>query len=140
MWSLHLEMHLIRRMRPLFLLVLNISCSLQRERPRPPPAAAPLIAAMKTVSLALIFRIREWREFVISLTIFPMVSSSIASANSSIGPPALKNLPDPVRITDLHEGSSSRDSICLTNGWKFSGLNVFLEASDDIVRIATPPS
>ena len=69
-----------------------------------------------------------------------MVPSSIASANSSIGPPALKNLPEPVRITALHEGSSIRDSICLTNGWKFSGLKVFLEASNDIVRIATPPS
>ena len=69
-----------------------------------------------------------------------MVPSSIASANSSMGPPALKNLPEPVSMTALHEGSSIRDSIWLTNGWKFFGLNVFLEASDDIVRIATPPS
>ena len=69
-----------------------------------------------------------------------MVPSFIASANSFTGPPALKNFPEPVRTTALHDESSINSSNLFLIGSKFARLKVFLDASGDIDTTATPPS
>ena len=92
--------------------------------PKPPPAAAPLMAAIKTVEEVRILSNKECKEVVISSTIWPISPESIASANSLIGPPALKNLPFPVNITEeqvlsiAHELKDSDVSIFRAGIWK----------------------
>ena len=67
--------------------------------PRPPPAAAPLIAPMKTVDDLLIRSNKGCKCPIIPSTKSPIEPSSIALSNLSTGPPAEKNLPLPVKTT-----------------------------------------
>ena len=69
-----------------------------------------------------------------------MLPSSIPMEKSSMLPPTEKNLPVPVRTTELHDWSERSSSSVDIKGTKFFVENVFADASGEIVTTATPPS
>ena len=91
-----------------------------------------VIAETKTVSEALISRINECSDLVISLTISTIVPSFMASANSSTGPPALKNFPEPVKTTALHVGSPISDINLFLMGVEIFWIEGVSQASSDM--------
>ena len=92
---------------------------------------------MKTVEEVRILINNECRDSVISPTIWLISPESIASANSLIGPPALKNLPFPVNIIDEHVTSSIRSSIVFLKTSKLDLVKVFFAASGERVTNAS---